>query len=318
MENYNQNQQMASVQQLNYLKRLGYKGNENLTSAQASDLIKKYVAGQNQNQQSGYQQPQQQAPQSNLPTNYNAGSIVETRTGENVEITPATVRDYLGVELTQPEFNYFFSVCNLYGLNPFIKDIYPIKFGTQPATFVIDYKVMQQAADENPMFDGLQTGLLFLDKNGNPQERAGAYLLPNERLLGAWCDVYRKDRTHTNRTYALYEENKKLTKNGEVTTMWKDKPIFMITKVAKAQALRETFPNMFSNNTYTADEIDTESKSKPNADFTYDTNGVIRQQNDATASITPNIEEDEPTPTPNQKPNQEPQEETYTQPDLGF
>ena len=51
------------------------------------------------------------------------------------------------------------------------------------------------------------------------------------------------------------EENVKTTKDGKPNTNWATKPVFMCVKVAKAQALREAFPNMFSNNTYTADEM---------------------------------------------------------------
>lgn len=290
MENMN----MASPQQLNYLKRLGYTGNENLTSTQASELIKKYVAAQGQQQptqqqqtyNAGYQQPQQN---NNPIASYNNKKEIQTRAGESIEVTPELVRQYIGVDLTTPEFSYFFNVCNTYGLNPFLKDIYPIKFGNQPATFVIDYKVMQQAADENPMFDGLKVGLLFLNKDGIPEERDGAYLLPNEKLLGAWCEVYRKDRTHTNRTYALYEENKKLTKDGTVNSNWKDKPVFMITKVAKAQALRETFPNMFSNNTYVFEEMEEEKKKNPERKYNQDE--VIDAQVDENGVIQPNLED---------------------------
>lgn len=315
MEN-NQNVIMASAAQINYLKRLGYTGSEQITSQQASEFINQFVARQNQPQQSGqpqqntYQQPHQQ--NNNLPTSFNNGSMVVTRAGESVEITPATVKDYLGVELTQPEFNYFFSVCNLYGLNPFIKDIYPIKFGSQPATFVIDYKVMQQAADAEPMFDGLKVGILFLDANGHPQEREGAYLLPNEILIGAWCDVYRKDRTHTNRTYALYDENKKTTKDGKVTTQWAEKPVFMITKVAKAQALRETFPNMFSNNTYTQEEmVNTNEETKLNKD------DLVDIQYTETGTIKPNLEK-QPETQPQKQVDPQPQQSKSIFDDINF
>ena len=292
MENNYNGQNMATASQLNYLKRLGYAGSDNITAMQANDLIKKLTAGnqQPQNNYGGYQTPTPQQNQAPVKVQ-NQNSVVVTRSGDEITITPQTVHDYLGVELTQPEFNYFFSVCNLYGLNPFIKDIYPIKFGTQPATFVIDYKVMQQAADEEPSFDGLKVGIIYLDKNGQPQEREGAYLLPNEQLIGAWCDVYRKDRGHCNRTYALYDENAKKTKEGKITAQWAEKPVFMITKVAKAQALRETFPNMFSNNTYTSEEIENDNKETK-----YSAEEIIDAQYEETGSIKPNIPEEKPTP----------------------
>lgn len=267
----NQEVKMATQNQINKLRELGYQGNpEGLTLIQASIEIGKLTNGtgykpqpqsypsqqptnsyqQNNTYQQNYQQPTQ-APVVQANTNY----TITTRAGEEILISPEVVEMYLCKGLTPAEFNYFFTVCKTYGLNPFLKDIYPIKFGTQPATFVIDYKVMQQAADEHPQFDGLEVGIIYLDKNGTPQERKGAYILPGEQLVAGWCDVFRKDRSHANRTYALYSENVKLTKDGAVNSQWATKPCFMTCKVAKAQALRETFPNMFSNNTYTSDEI---------------------------------------------------------------
>lgn len=273
MENQNQ-VKMASQAQINKLQSLGYKGDPlSLTSMEASIAISELLKGNAQpqyNSNPGYQapqgfQPQQPAQGYQQPNqNYQAQApmvqqdmsySITTRTGEKLDLNPQVVEAYICNGLTPTEYNYFFSICKTYELNPFLKDIYAIKFGNQPATFVIDYKVMQQAADTNPAFDGLKVGIIYLDKNGAPQERDGAYILPGETLIAGWCDVFRKDRSHANRTYALYSENVKTTKTGEINSQWASKPVFMCVKVAKAQALRETFPNMFSNNTYTTDEM---------------------------------------------------------------
>lgn len=272
----NQEQRMATPAQINKLRELGYQGDpatltliqasieiNNLTKAQQGNNQGAYNGGYPRQPQQGYPsqpnpQPQYQQPKAQTPmVRAQQDYSITTRTGEILDLNPDIVNAYISPEvpLTPVEFNYFFSVCKTYELNPFLKDIYAIKFGNQPATFIIDYKVMQQAADNNPQFDGLKVGVLYLDANGQPKEREGAYILPGETLIGGWCDVFRKDRAHTNRTYALYEENVKTTKDGKPNTNWATKPVFMCVKVAKAQALREAFPNMFSNNTYTTDEI---------------------------------------------------------------
>ena len=282
MENSNLFEQ-ATQAQLKKLMDLGYQGDlSNLTKAEASDIISDLLNRMGGNQTYGNYNKQPQYD------NYNSSSVqqtkiqsqnqvskvnttkgnnmtdysIQTRTGETLMLDPQTVESYVCKDLTPTEFNYFFSVCKTYELNPFLKDIYAIKFGNQPATFIIDYKVMQQAADLNPAFDGLKVGVVYLDKNGTPQERDGAYILPGETLVAGWCDVFRKDRTHANRTYALYSENVKTNSKGEINTNWANKPVFMCVKVAKAQALRETFPNMFSNNTYTADEMNEYDESQ--------------------------------------------------------
>ncbi|MCR5112707.1 MAG: phage recombination protein Bet [Acholeplasmatales bacterium] len=300
------NNRMASDAQINYLKKLGYQGSTaNLTSDQASNLIKSYSNRNNAQEQpqqnyGGYNpqygaptqeqygnqsvtnpQPSatpQQEPQNNIMVADNSNYSITTRTGEEILISPEVINMYIGSALTQPEFQYFFAICKNYGLNPFLRDIYAIKFGSQPATFVIDYKVMQQAADNNPNYDGLKNGMLFLDKDGNPKEREGAYILPGEKLIGSWCDVYRKDRSHTNRVYALLEENLKYTKDGKVNSNWSTKPVFMIAKVAKAQALRETFPNMFSNNTYISEEMPETQVEFINAEVKLDTTDDVNAE----------------------------------------
>lgn len=71
--------------------------------------------------------------------------------------------------------------------------------------------------------------------------------------------------------------------------------------------------NVIENDNYNAPDEEEAKETK------YDESQMVEAQYNETASITPNIEEEEPTPTPNQKPNQEPhQEESYTQQDLGF
>lgn len=298
---------MASEAQINYLRKLGYQGSTaNLTNEQASNLIKSYSRGAQEQPQQNYggyspqygspaqeqyvannptaTNPQPSAtPQRELSVSNGTDYSITTKSGEILDLSPETVKAYICDNLTPVEFNYFFSVCKAYELNPFLKDIYAIKFGNQPATFVIDYKVMQQAADNNPTFDGLKVGIVYLDKDGIAKEREGAYMLPGETLVAGWCDVFRKDRTHANRTYALYSENVKLTKEGSPNTNWTNKPVFMIVKVAKAQALRETFPNMFSNNTYVNEEFDESNIINAEASEVT-TEAVNKKQKEKTAS----------------------------------
>lgn len=150
----------ASQSQIDYLIRLGFKGNtEGLTAAEASQYIKELNQANKQPQQPQpqyqprpQQQPQpQQAPQmqNNMPVKVEEfNPIITTRNGEELMLSKDIVDSYItssGQPLTDTEYKYFFSVCKTYGLNPFLKDIYAIKFGTQPATFVIDYKVLQMA-----------------------------------------------------------------------------------------------------------------------------------------------------------------------------
>ena len=55
----------------------------------------------------------------------------------------------------------------------------------------------------------------------------------------------------------MLSEFRQVKKDGTPNKNWAGKPTFMIIKVAKAQALREAFPNMFGTNLYTEDEVAT-------------------------------------------------------------
>lgn len=252
----------ASEAQINYLKRLGYKGEtEGLTSQECSQLIQELVKAQAKAGLNQSQEPKTTTPNNQVATT-NSNFEITTTLGTTITLTRDSVDKYICKDLSDTEFAYLSAVCKNYGLNPYLKEIYAIKFGNQPATFIIDYKVLQQAADREPMYDGMKTGVLYLDKNGDEKERAGAYILEGEALVGAWCEVYRKDRGHANKVYALYSECVQLTKDGKPNSNWAKKPVFMNVKVAKTWALRETFPNWFSPSTYTTDEIEPSEEYK--------------------------------------------------------
>ena len=196
---------------------------------------------------------------------------IVTRTGEVLNLDKTTVENYLanGQQISNSEFTMFFQLCKVHKVNPFLKEAYIVKYGTSPATIILDYKVLQQCAEEHPAFVGMETGVLVVDKDGNEKERKGSYLLPNEILIAGWCEVRRNDRTCPTKVYAMFDEFKqyKDKKTGELNSNWGGKPVFMITKVAKAQALREAFPNMFGSNVYTQEEESYIKQKHENEDF---------------------------------------------------
>ena len=194
---------------------------------------------------------------------------IETRSGEKINLTFNVVKTLFanGENITELEFRNFFQICKVYKANPYIREAYIVKYGNQPATIVLDYKVLQQRAESNPNFKGMKTGVLVMNKDGQAVEREGSYKLPNEVLVAGWCEVYRKDRDFPTKVYSMFDEFKQTKKDGGLNSNWASKPVFMITKVAKTHALREAFPNMFDCNIYSNDEIDVEERETINADF---------------------------------------------------
>lgn len=183
---------------------------------------------------------------------------ITLRNNEVINLSKETCQKYLtnNQAITDSEFNMFFQLCKTHKVNPFLKEAYIIKFGSEPATIILDYKVLQQCAEDNPNFVGLTHGVLVMDKNGNEVERAKDYVLPSETLIAGWCEVRRNDREVPTKVYAMFDEFKQTKKDGTLNKNWAGKPVFMIVKVAKAQALREAFPNMFGSNVYSKEEAD--------------------------------------------------------------
>ena len=83
---------------------------------------------------------------------------ITTRSGEVINLSKSNVIKYLtdNTEITDSEFNMFFQMCKANKVNPFLKEAYIVKYGTQPATIVLDYKVLQQVAETNSAFKGMK------------------------------------------------------------------------------------------------------------------------------------------------------------------
>ena len=176
---------------------------------------------------------------------------------DTVTLSPSIVRNYLtngNGAVTDQEVNYFVHLCRGQGLNPFLKEIYLIKFGTQPATFVVSKEAFLKRAEANSQYDGAESGIIVLNKDGELIERKGGFFLKDsEQVVGGWAKVYRKDRKYPSDVQVTFEEYAGRTKDGNLNSNWANRPATMIKKVALVQALREAFPNDL-NNLYTEEE----------------------------------------------------------------
>lgn len=195
--------------------------------------------------------------QNSLARKSNESVTTFTVGNDTVTLSPSIVRNYLtngNGAVTDQEVNYFVHLCRGQGLNPFLKEIYLIKFGTQPATFVVSKEAFLKRAEANPQYDGAESGIIVLNKDGELIERKGGFFLKDsEQVVGGWAKVYRKDRKYPSDVQVTFEEYAGRTKDGNLNSNWANRPATMIKKVALVQALREAFPNDL-NNLYTEEE----------------------------------------------------------------
>jgi phage recombination protein Bet len=165
--------------------------------------------------------------------------------GQEIKLTASDIVEYISTDssVTEKEVVQFLNMCKYLKLNPFLKEIYLIKYKDSPATFVISYQTLLKRAEENKNFNGYET------------EVKGE--IPN---MTARATVYRKDRSYPVKIAVNYSEAVKMvmdrqTKELRPTNMWKSMPEWMLRKVALARALKEAFPSAVGNAQVSVSEI---------------------------------------------------------------
>ena len=176
---------------------------------------------------------------------------------DEIRLTPAIVQNYIvgnDSKITLPEFKFFTELCKARKLNPFLKEAYCIKYGSQPAQIVVGKDVFLKRADAHPQYNGKESGVIIQKEDGTIEERPGCFVAPGEKLLGGWAKVYRKDRDYPSYMSVSFDEVAGKKSNGELNSNWKRQGATMVEKVAKVRALREAFIEEFQG-MYTEEEV---------------------------------------------------------------
>lgn len=186
------------------------------------------------------------------------GQTTYSVAGKEITLSYQTVRDYLvrgsKEKVSDQEVAFFIALCQGNEVNPFMGEAYLIKYGDTPAQSVVAYDALRKRAESNPDYEGIEYGVI-VQRGDDVKELEGAFLLPTDKLLGAWAKVYRKERKPYIAKVALAEYDKK-------QSTWKEKPATMICKVAKAQAMREAYPSKVGG-LYTEEEYAMSSHDTP-------------------------------------------------------
>jgi len=165
----------------------------------------------------------------------------EITTTETIKVTQQLCTDYIksqNTNLTDGEFAQYAAVATTLNLNPFLHEIYPIKFNGK-MTLVTGYQVYIRRAEEFPQYDGYET------------EFAGS-----GKELSCTCLVYRKDRNHPIKATVFISEY------SQNNSMWNSKPHVMLEKVAIGTAFRRAFPSEFKGMPYASEEVYQETASE--------------------------------------------------------
>jgi phage recombination protein Bet len=160
--------------------------------------------------------------------------------GNDIVVSQADVLNMVCPKATPQEATYFLEMCRAQRLNPFIREAFLVKYGSNPATMVVAEVVFERRANAHPDYLGMECGVVFLDSKGSVQKREGTavYKGAGEVLIGGWARVHRKGRSDSYAEVSLDEYDKK-------QSLWKTMPGVMINKCAKGVALRLAFPSDF-------------------------------------------------------------------------
>lgn len=183
-----------------------------------------------------------------MAENTNTQLVEYESNGEMVKLSPNMIKKYLvsgGGNVTDGEVMMFMSLCRYQHLNPFLKEAYLIKYGSNdPATIVTGKDVFTKRADANPNYKGKKAGIVVQKEDGTFEDREGTMVLPGEKLVGGWAKVFIKDKEPEYQSVS-FDEYAGRKKDGKLNSQWSKKPATMIRKVAVVQALREAFPDRF-------------------------------------------------------------------------
>jgi phage recombination protein Bet len=122
---------------------------------------------------------------------------------------------------TDAEFELLLHIANKYKLDPLLKEIWCIKRNPRESALIMTSRDGYLAiAHRSGQFDGMQSGTLE-DTNG--------------KLVKAWCEVWRKDMSHSFKSEVRY------TEYVQNSFIWQKYPSAMLIKVAEVFALKRAF-----------------------------------------------------------------------------
>jgi phage recombination protein Bet len=154
------------------------------------------------------------------------------------------IREIFAPTLTETEFKSFIGLGKGTGLNPFLKEIYAVKYDkTKPATFIIARDGYRKSAQSHPDYDYHRTSAVysndeFQNDNGKINHKYG--FGDRGQLLGAYCLVKRKSSSEP-----MYVDVP-LKEYDQTHSCWRNMKETMIKKVAEAQCLKASFQELFA------------------------------------------------------------------------
>lgn len=175
-----------------------------------------------------------------------SGTISNIQKYDPSTLNENMVREYFCKDATLLEIKMFIKICQHQNLNPFLREVYLLKYGNSKASIVTGKETFLKRASKNPRYQGFTCSV---DGSGND--------------ITATCKVYVKGFIVPVEVTVHYSEY------SGPSPLWKNKPKTMLRKVALVQALREAFPDELGG-LYDSSEINTIKDDLPNNNVNVD------------------------------------------------
>ncbi|MEM7789271.1 MAG: RecT family recombinase [Bacteroidota bacterium] len=191
---------------------------------------------------------------------------VDTRQGATRALAPnnlspdqvALIKATVAKGASDNELKLFLHLAQTYGLDPFAKEIWCIKYGNNPATIFTSRDGYLKIANGHPAFEGIAGDVVrqadtFEVTSGEVRHTYAA----GDRgpIVGAYAQVFRSDRRVPAYVFAPFAEY-----NAGKNPTWRNYPSAMILKVAEAMALKRAFS---ISGLVTREELDRSQDSRP-------------------------------------------------------
>jgi len=148
-----------------------------------------------------------------------------------------TIRKTVAQGANDDEFRMFMHLARTYGLDPFNKEIWFIKYDNKKPTIMTSRDGYLKIANRHVSYEGIVSDVIrkndkFIKKMTTVEHQYGT---SRGNIVGAYALVYRNDRKYPAYAYAPMEEYNAHTK------VWNNYPSAMILKVAESMALKRAF-----------------------------------------------------------------------------
>lgn len=197
------------------------------------------------------------------------------------------IRKLFAPKLTEMEFQYFVGLGKATGLNPFLREIWSVKYDERtPASVFIGRDGYRKAAQAQSDYDYHQTDAVYEHDTFEVQDGIvkHSYKLTNRgALIGAYCIA---KRHKSSRPMYVFVELKEYSTGKSV---WSQKPATMIKKVAESQCLRACFQDLLGG-TYGEEEMSNHQSSTNNIRIINGTTQTEKLKDILSQNITVDVE----------------------------